>query len=105
MMSILFKGNLKEGDYKLIKTTNGWVLDGEVAYVGVERPRGKWITYYPSMSDMQKSMCGVKEKGYVPDKRFGRSKCSLCGCRRPMYEDSYCPNCGAYMKGVDNEVL
>lgn len=68
-----------------------------------DRPQGKWITYYPPMSDMQKSMCGVKEKGYVPDKRFGRSKCSLCGCGRPMYEDNYCPNCGAYMKGADDE--
>ena len=32
---ILFKGNLKEGDYKLIKTTNGWVLEGnDIAYYG-----------------------------------------------------------------------
>lgn len=69
----------------------------------VSRPQGEWITYYPPMSDMQKSMCGIKEKGYVPDKRFGRKKCSLCGCGRPMYEDNYCPNCGARMKGVEDE--
>lgn len=32
---ILFKGNLKEGDYKLIKTTNGYVLEGnDIAYYG-----------------------------------------------------------------------
>ena len=32
---ILFKGNLKEGEYKLIKTTNGWVLEGnDIAYYG-----------------------------------------------------------------------
>ena len=32
---ILFKGNLKEGDYKLIKTSNGWVLEGnDIAYYG-----------------------------------------------------------------------
>lgn len=32
---ILFKGNLKEGDYKLIKTSNGWVLEGnDIAYCG-----------------------------------------------------------------------
>ena len=68
-----------------------------------DRPQGEWITYYPPMSDMQKHMCGVKEKGYVPDKRFGRSKCSLCGCGRPMYEDNYCPGCGAQMKGASNE--
>ena len=35
---ILFKGNLKEGDYKLIKTTDGWVLEGEdIVYCGLER--------------------------------------------------------------------
>ena len=35
---ILFKGNLKEGDYKLIKTTDGWVLEGEdIVYCGWER--------------------------------------------------------------------
>ena len=74
-----------------------------LAIPSVERPQGEWITYYPPMSDMQKSMCGIKEKGYVPDKRFGRSKCSLCGCGRPMYEDNYCPNCGARMKGAEDE--
>ena len=32
---ILFKGNLKEGECKLIKTTNGWVLEGnDIAYCG-----------------------------------------------------------------------
>lgn len=35
---IIFKGNLKEGDYKLIKTTDGWVLEGEdIVYCGWER--------------------------------------------------------------------
>lgn len=35
---ILFKGNLKEGDYKLIKTTDGWVLANEdIVYAGWER--------------------------------------------------------------------
>ena len=35
IVGILFKGNLKEGDYKLIKTTNGWVLEGnDIAYYG-----------------------------------------------------------------------
>ena len=94
--------------YKALTTAIDEHIDIFDAIKGIpsaDRPQGKWITYYPPMSDMQKSMCGVQEKGYVPDKRFGRSKCSLCGCGRPMYEDNYCPNCGAYMKGVDNEVL
>ena len=35
---ILFKGELKEGEYKLIKTTDGWVLANEdIVYCGWER--------------------------------------------------------------------
>ena len=34
---ILFKGRLEEGKYTLIKTTDGWVLDGEdIAYAGFD---------------------------------------------------------------------
>ena len=45
-MSILFKGNLEEGNYTLIKSTDGWVLKGEISYVGfnfADRPTGEWI--------------------------------------------------------------
>lgn len=36
-MGIYVKGNPKEGDYKLIKTTDGFVLEGEdIAYVCVK---------------------------------------------------------------------
>ncbi len=36
-MGIYVKGNPKEGDYKLIKTTDGFVLEGEdIAYACVE---------------------------------------------------------------------
>ena len=31
---VLFKGRLEEGNYNLIKTTDGWVLKGETSYVG-----------------------------------------------------------------------
>ena len=35
---VLFKGNLKEGYYRLIKTTNGWVLEGaDIAYCGFSK--------------------------------------------------------------------
>ena len=35
---ILFKGDLKEGYYKLIKTTDGWALAGEdIVYAGWEK--------------------------------------------------------------------
>ena len=44
-MSVLFRGNLEEGNYTLIKTTDGWVLKGETSYVGfnfADRPQ-EWI--------------------------------------------------------------
>jgi hypothetical protein len=35
---VLFRGKLEEGDYKLIKTTDGWVLQGEdIVFCGWER--------------------------------------------------------------------
>ena len=37
-MSILFKGDIKEGEYKLVRTTDGWALDGDIVYVGIEVP-------------------------------------------------------------------
>ncbi len=41
-MGILFKGDIKEGEYRLIKTTNGWVLDGkDISYVGDDVVRCK----------------------------------------------------------------
>ena len=35
---VLFRGELEEGDYRLIKTTDGWVLQGEdIVFCGLER--------------------------------------------------------------------
>ena len=35
---VLFRGELEEGDYRLIKTTDGWVLQGEdIVFCGWER--------------------------------------------------------------------
>ena len=45
-MSILFKGNLEEGNYTLIKSTDGWVLKGKTSYVGfnfADRPQGELV--------------------------------------------------------------
>lgn len=88
---ILFKGNLKEGIYTLKKTTDGWVLEGEdIIYAGFDedRPQGKWI----EVDDVSISC-----------------KCSVCGWEAHLYEDDvygmpYCPNCGARMKGADDEI-
>lgn len=35
---VLFRGELKEGDYRLIKTTDGWVLySKDIVFCGLER--------------------------------------------------------------------
>ena len=52
------------------------------------RPQGEWIEV---------------------DDYFIRCKCSICGWESHKYEDdvygmSYCPNCGARMKGTDDEI-
>ena len=86
-MSILFKGNLEEGNYTLIKTTDGWVLKGKTSYVGFNfagRPQGEWIP-----SDTDGFVCSVCKNGY-------RNQPTLMG--RPMFE--YCPVCGAKVKGA-----
>ena len=53
-----------------------------------DRPQGEWIEV---------------------DDYFIRCKCSICGWESHKYEDDvygmpYCPNCGAIMKGADNEM-
>ena len=52
-----------------------------------DRPQGEWIEV---------------------DDYFIRCKCSICGWESHKYEDDvygmpYCPNCGAKMKGADDE--
>ena len=77
---ILFKGNLKEGEYKLIKTTNGWVLEGnDIAYCGEPQTE-------------------VKEKCDRPQMDIGIG-CSRCGVRfgcidRDMPHAVYCNSYG-----------
>ena len=53
----------------------------------LDRPQGEWIEV---------------------DDYFIRCKCSICGWESHKYEDDvygmpYCPNCGAKMKGADDE--
>lgn len=112
---IFFRGNLKESNYRLIKTTDGWVLDGEdIAYAGFDvdiplnphdityinalenrireleakRPQGEWIVHFDDIWPEESSI-----------------ECSVCHEEQPLgIDDNYCPNCGVKMKGVDDDV-
>lgn len=73
-----------------------------------KRPVGEWITYYPFMLSIEaQRFNGAKNPTKpIPDKRFGRIKCSLCGCPHPIPNDKYCPGCGAKMlNGETKETL
>jgi hypothetical protein len=50
-----------------------------------KRPHGEWIS---------------NANGYMGI-NFGR-KCSLCG-KTVEFSENFCPNCGAYMRGNNNE--
>jgi len=81
-MSILFKGNLEEGNYTLIKSTDGWVLKGETSYVGfnfADRPQGEWIIEI----DTNGNTYGI---------------CSICGMKQYAGQLNFCPNCGSDMR-------
>ena len=86
---VLFKGRLEEGNYNLIKTTDGWVLDGkDIAFAGsdiTDRPQGEWIIEID-----------------VNGNTYGR--CSICGMRQYAGQLNYCPDCGCRMKGADNDI-
>lgn len=49
------------------------------------RPQGEWLEF---PEDWRRQIVG--------------SKCSLCGFAHFGMEYNYCPNCGAKMKGADN---
>lgn len=92
-MSILFKGNLEEGNYTLIKSTDGWVLKGKTSYVGfnfADRPQGEWR----DMGDFEK--CSVCKATHL--KEFQSYYGKVIWIKTP-----YCPQCGARMKGVGDE--
>lgn len=90
-MSILFKGNLEEGNYTLIKSTDGWVLKGETSYVGfnfADRPQGKWIVRFPyedTGNTRTCSNCNITQTVNVYD---------------GVVRFKFCPYCGARMKGA-----
>lgn len=65
-----------------------FALDKAIEALSTDEPQGEWIEV---------------------DDYFIRCKCSICGWESHKYEDDvygmpYCPNCGARMKGTDDEI-
>jgi len=60
------------------------------------RPKGHWIRHEHGFWTF------VNDKGerggWIPD-----YECNLCGSRGWEYAMNFCPNCGARMKGADDE--
>ena len=56
------------------------------ALPSADRPQGEWIY--------------IDEP--IIGNPYGRYKCSECNFEEP-FESDFCPNCGARMKGVDDE--
>ena len=52
-----------------------------------DRPQGEWIF----------------RREFVEDKPFTGYRCSNCNYWKSMGAWNYCPNCGAKMKGADDE--
>ena len=52
--------------------------------IDIDRPQGEWIIEID-----------------VNGNTYGR--CSICGMRQYAGQLNYCPNCGAQMKGADDE--
>jgi len=89
--------NLKE-----IKNRYLWNVGGDDTFdmaieaLENERPKGHWIRHEHGFWTF------VNDKGerggWIPD-----YECNLCGSRGWEYAMNFCPNCGARMKGADDE--
>lgn len=94
---VLFKGNIEEGRYKLIKTTDGWVLVGkDITFAGsdiTDRPQGKWI-----LSDLQ-SQADNDNGNYA----YVCTNCNHTDIHAKTQKVPYCWWCGATMKGADDD--
>ena len=75
--------NIKDGKIYKYKAKGGTVR----AYKLKNRPQGKWIF----------------RREFVEDTPFTGYRCSNCNYWKGMGAWNFCPNCGARMKGADDE--
>ena len=71
-------------------------LINDIPSVAPSRPVGKWLK-----SEIVETWVGALDKN-TPN-TFQSHKCSNCGFKTGTWMPNYCPNCGARMKGADDE--
>ena len=82
----------REDAIEALKGREGILADAYTAVAiiraipSADRPQGEWIY--------------IDEP--IIGNPYGRYKCSKCNLEEP-FESDYCPNCGAKMKGADDE--
>jgi hypothetical protein len=70
---------------------------GEIRSIpSADRPQGEWIEHEHGFWTFVNDK-GERD-GWIPD-----YECNLCGSRAWKVKTDFCPNCGARMKGADDE--
>lgn len=77
-----------------VQAVNDWEFYKSAieAVPSADRPSGEWAIYFDKV-----------ENGMGGTYRERRWYCSACGKWQTYGETDFCPNCGARMKGADNE--
>jgi hypothetical protein len=83
---------------------NGWSDAYDKAYIigaleevpSADRPQGEWIKHEHGFWTFVNDR-GERD-GWLPD-----YECNLCGSRAWRYATNFCPNCGARLKGADDD--
>ena len=71
-----------------------WLKELQRLRPPADRPQGKWIEYSKLVFGDGSGFCDEYEQAW---------KCSECGHDDGWLEWNFCPNCGARMKGADDE--
>lgn len=123
---IFFRGNLKEGNYTLIKTIDGWVLDGkDIVYAGFDIDDKSKINaelridflkrqYHAALEENQRLKSDRPQGEWIIEYNGNGWNdcwdyiCPNCGKKYEradavLYKANFCPNCGAKMKGANDE--
>ena len=61
-----------------------------------------WISETPT-ADVRENVKGEWKSSRPDEPMFGFYYCSLCGRKRTSPQDKFCPNCGADMRGGNND--